>query len=667
MRVSFFFGLATLAAASKRSPVSGVQKVIKLLDDLKQKVEVETAQGAKDAEAMENECIASVAGLEKDVSYGKGKAEELAATAENENAKADGFAVDVATLGPQIAKLQDETSVAEQIRREENKVFNGEEAELVEASTMLTQAYSVLKRSLSGGVSLLQGNNEEEIEKVVNALGMIVAATNIDPAGQNKIRSMLQMDDSLSFSLKQPQAAVKAYESKSGGILDAIEDMQEKTAQQLSKLREVEMDKKHAHELLVQDLTNQVNTKEDMLAGAKQNEADSRAAAGAASASLSEVSDSLSADEAELADTKTDCHTAADEWTARKASAEQEMEVLQKAVDVLSGKFSLLQTSSKTRSFLKKDRKYEVRDQVATLLRHMGHKFNSFAMLQAAEGAMDDPFVKVRGLIKDMIAQLETQAAEEASKEGKCKADIAQGTRDVKVKAGQMKKYQSRLDGASAKFETLGTEVAELQAQVKQLGIDMQAWTKLRNQDHTDNTATVKDSQESIEAINTAIGVLQEFYGTAALLQSSAKQPQGETAGVIVEYLQTAQEDFEKILQETETSERTGKDGYEKDMQAAKVSLAKKKALIEGKTQERAGLKVMVGQVTEDLANSTKAWQAATEYLKNKKEECSNKAMSYEERKRRREEEISGLQEALEILSSDESFLQTGKFLQKHA
>merc|ERR1719362_993902 len=405
-----------------------------------------------------------------------------------------------------------------------------------------------------------------------------------------------------------------------------------------------------------------------MLAAAKQNEADSREAAGAASSGLAEVNDSLASDEAALLDEKSDCKIYADEWAARKESAEQEAEVLQKAADVLSGKFSLLQTGTSRTTLLSKNRNYDQRDKVATILRHLGHKFNSFSMLQAAEKAMDDPFVKIRGLIKDMISQLEQQAAEEASKEGKCKADIAKGTRDVKVKAGQMKKYQARLDKASAKFETLGTEVNELQAQVKQLNIDTQAWTKLRNKDNSDNTATIKDAQESIEAINTAIGVLQEFYGAAAFLQSAskAKQPQSDTAGVIIEYLQTAQEDFEKILQETETAEKTGLDGYEKDMQAAKVTLAKKKALIDGKTQERAGLKVMVGQVSEDLANATKAWEAATEYLKGKKEECSNKAMSYEERKRRREEEIAGLQEALEILSSDESFLQTGKFMAKH-
>lgn len=532
---------------------------------------------------------------------------------------------------------------------------------------MLTKAYSVLKRSLKSGVSLLQGGNDE-MEKVVQALSVIVEAASINPTAQNKIKSLLQADDSLSLKLQQPQAVVSAYESKSGGILDAIEDLQEKTAEELSKLRETEMDKKHQFELLAQDLTNQINTKEDMLAAAKQNEAESRAAAGAASSALAETTEALNADKEQLQSTKVGCHRAADEWVARKASAEQEVTVLQKAMDVLSGKFSLLQTKSTRRSLLtKKSHGFEQRERAASILRQLGHKFSSFSLLQAAEAAQDDPFVKVRALVKDLIANLEEQGAAEASKEAKCKSDIAGGTRDVKVKAELMKKYQTRLDSSSAKYETLGTEILDLQAEVKQMGINLQAWFKIRNEEHETNTATIKDAEESIAALNTAIGVLQEFYGTAALLQTSATQPQGETATVIIEYLQTAQEDFEKIRQVTETAEKTGVADYEKDVQAAKVSLAKKNALIDGKTRERAGIKVMIGQVTDDLANASKAWEAATEYLKNKKEECANKAMSYEERKRRREEEIAGLQEALEILSSDDSFLQVGFMSRQHS
>jgi len=638
---------AAVSASQAPSPASGVSRVIQLLNSLKTKVETETASGAKEAEAYADECIRSVTELEADVKYGGEKADEFSAIQESESAKADGHAVEVATLGPQIAKLQEEKKTAQAVRADEAKTFQGEENELVEASTMLTQAYSVLKRSLSGSASFLQAAPEDKVKKVVEALSAVVSASWIDSKSTDKIKSFLEADDGL--SLKQPQAVVSAYESKSGGILDAIEDLQEKTAENLSKLRGKEMDSKHAYELLIQDLSNQMSTKEDMLAAAKQNQADAAEAAGKAGADFAATSDALASDKTSLADTKTDCHKAADAWTARKASAEEEMATLEKAIDILSGKFSLLQTGTSTH---KKNDVFETREKAAALLRKLGHKFNNFGLLQAATSAQADPFVKVRGLIKDMIMKLEEAASAEASKEAKCKADIESGTRDVKVKGQQMKKVQTRLDAATAKAGQLTTEIDELNTEIKNLGTTMRAMTVTRTEEKKDNAAVTKDAEEAIEAINGAVTTLTEFYGGASLLQVG--QPQTDAAGPIIAVLQQAQTDYEKIRQETEAAESAAQSDYEKDMQDSKVSLAKKKALVDGKTAEKATLKVMTSQLDDDLGNAQKAYEAAVGFLTNKKEECANKAMSYEERKKRREEEISGLQEALEILSSEE-------------
>lgn len=87
---------------------------------------------------------------------------------------------------------------------------------------------------------------------------------------------------------------------------------------------------------------------------------------------------------------------------------------------------------------------------------------------------------------------------------------------------------------------------------------------------------------------------------------------------------------------------------------------ATKSAEVKGKTQEKAGVKESIGMMSEDLAEADKALQAATDFLKGVMEACANKAMSYEERKARREAEIAGLKDALEILSSDDttSFVQ---------
>eukprot|EP00392_Amoebophrya_sp_AT5.2_P012606 g12713.t1 len=642
-------------AGATASPASGVQRVIQLLASLKQKVETETAAGAKEAEAYADECIAAITGLEADVKYGGEKADEFAAVQESEAAKADGYSVDVATLGPQIAKLQDEKKTAGLVRADEAKTFQAEENELVEAGTMLTQAYSVLKRSLTG-TAFLQGSTveTEKVKKVVAALSAVVSASWIDSSSTDKIKAFLEADDGL--SLKQPQAVVSAYESKSGGILDAIEDLQveifdhdmfEKTSENLTKLRAKEMDAKHAYELLAQDLTNQIGTKEDMLAAAKQNQADAAEAAGKAGADFAATSDALEADKKQLADTKTDCHKAADAWTARKASADEEMSTLAQAIEILSGKFSLLQTSAHKSS----SRNFEQREKAAALLRKLGHKFNNFGLLQAASSAQADPFVKVRALIKDMIMKLEESAAAEASKEAKCKADIEAGTRDVKIKTQQMKKYQTRLDASTAKSQQLAVDISELETEIKDLGVQMRAWTKLRTDEKKENTAVIKDAEEAIEAINGAVTTLTEFYGTSAT--SFLQQPQSDAANTIIAVLQQAQEDYQKIRQETESAEEAAQTDYDKDMQDGKVSLAKKKALVDGKSAEKATLKVMIAQ-TKRGRGKVEAWEAATGFLKNKKEECANKAMSYEERKKRREEEIAGLQEALEILTAEE-------------
>jgi hypothetical protein len=151
--------------------------------------------------------------------------------------------------------LQSSLKAATVIRADEHKTFQGEEAELMEAANMLTQAYAVLKRSLSGPSFLQEDRTDSRMTRIVNALSLLIsAAGSIDSAAASKVKAFLEAEDSL--SLKQPQAVVRAYESKSGGILDAIEELQEKAAQNLSALRSKEMDSKHAFEVLSQDLKN---------------------------------------------------------------------------------------------------------------------------------------------------------------------------------------------------------------------------------------------------------------------------------------------------------------------------------------------------------------------------------------------------------------------------
>lgn len=122
-----------------------------------------------------------------------------------------------------------------------------------------------------------------------------------------------------------------------------------------------------------------------------------------------------------------------------------------------------------------------VRSKLSLMLRKMGREYNSFALIQAANAATADPFVKIRGMIKDMIVKLEDEAAKEASKEAKCKADKEKGNKDLKLKKADSAKLQSRVDAASAKFAKLGEEISELEAQLAALAEDVKERTSIRN------------------------------------------------------------------------------------------------------------------------------------------------------------------------------------------
>lgn len=421
------------------------------------------------------------------------------------------------------------------------------------------------------------------------------------------------------------------------------------------------MSARHKYELLMQDLKNTEENKSEQMAAAKESAAKAEASGKQAKASGAEASDVLAADTKELADTKTGCDKAAREWSAREADAANEVAVLQQAAEILSGKFGSEEAFMQLDFHGEDEAHFVRRQQVSELLRKMGRQYNQFSLMQAAQSAQDDPFVKVRGMISDMIAHLEEEQRKEADKEAKCKIDKEKGAADLKAKTAYYEKLAARESGAKATIVRLGQEIDDLNTQLKELAAQVTAATSFRAKEKADNAAVVKDSAEAIEAISGAISVLGEYYGAeTALVQTGQKS---DSAGVIIEMLQTAQEDFEKMKQETESAEAAAQSKYDSEMQSAEVSKTKKTALVEGKTNEKAAVNVQLTQISEDLVDAEKALQAASDFLKGVKEACANKTMSFEERQQRRDAEIAGLREALDILSSDESFLQTNKFL----
>jgi len=76
------------------------------------------------------------------------------------------------------------------------------------------------------------------------------------------------------------------------------------------------------------------------------------------------------------------------------------------------------------------------------------------------------------------------------------------------------------------------------------------------------------------------------------------------------------------------------------------------------KTQEIKALGKALTELSADKESAETEHAAVMEYYEKVKERCVAKPETYEERKRRREEEIKGLQQALSILENETAFMQ---------
>merc|ERR1719440_1694789 len=125
----------------------------------------------------------------------------------------------------------------------------------------------------------------------------------------------------------------------------------------------------------------------------------------------------------------------------------------------------------------------------------------------------------------------------------------------------------------------------------------------------------------------------------------------------IIGILEVCESDFATNLAKEESAEATAQDAFDKMEQENKITKATKGKDVEYKTKEAASLDKTVAELSADRETATSELSAVTDYLSKLNERCVAKPETYESRKARREAEITGLKEALAILS-ETSFAQ---------
>lgn len=681
-----------------------MQKVIDLLEGLKQQVEAEGKSEATIYDGFACFCKDQTKKKSDSIIKGKDNIDTLSATIGKKTAEK-------VEKTAELADTTDKLQTAEVNLQEHNtqcqkdkEAYEAKDADLTKAISSLDNALSSLKASKP---SFLQG----PLEKTV---AMAEAMKLLPPSKQPLVDSFLQ--DATKVDPSSPE-----YKFKSQGIIDVMEKLhvdftgEKKTADdEESKRKKVCSTKKAkieaiivAHKAAIKKLKSEIDDLKKLIATTRSD--------------LVLAEGVLKDDQLYLKDLTARCETRAKDWDQRSKLRNGELTALTGALTILrdqkiDGKtvsdldksankralaqisarpaantsvkeakahdkaslgLTFVQESSSTvetgRIFLGRTRvglsSQEKQDKAVTLLAEAGRRLHSTALSALAFRASADPFEKVKTLIQKLVERLLAEATAEATKKGFCDEQLgkARTERDFRLEETNKLSWDV-LAPLEAKEDALTNEIAELTADLKDLekakkeNIDERAKTKKANM------LTIKEAKAGLGAVTEALTILQVFYKDAAketvLMQASPVDEDTAGAGFAGAYtgkqeestgilgmLEVIKSDFERTIRVTTDDEAQDLEDFIKLDRSLRTDIGGKETKKKLDEEDLVTTKDAIKSNMDDLATAQSLLDKQLQVLEGLKPTCIDTGMSYDERKAKREEEIAALKKALTILA----------------
>jgi len=704
--------VAAAKVAKSRTVEGPVEKVIKLLEDLKKTTEEEAADEAKAYDKFACFCKDKTEDRSDKITDGQSTIDENAATIEQQTAEKEQAERDLKQAQADIEKLNSEIKDAEVKRAKEKAEYDAVEADLSKAVDSIENAIAALSGAKLLQLPSLRKVDFNKLRKMIRKSVALADMLGVKPKLRRAVHALMQTSD--------PEAPEGDYEFHSQEILDVLDELKKDFQANLDE--KIEEGKKAGdnHDKLMEK-------KQDALETADGQKTDAEEAIEECKRQISEAKEALAQAEKELKDDQTylkditkRCESKAKEWDQRASMRAMEVEAFTKALEILEGAVGKI--PEKPKEFLQKKDEGEppvavetephrftslMEDDVAdlgltlvqesqaprvqivrllqnsrsrvtldqrtekaiALLASEGERLNS-AQLKAFVTNIGnigaDPFKKVKSMIHTMIERLMAEEVDEANHKGFCDSEIAKAM-------GNRDNYNEKSEGLRAKLadldvtkEKLTEKIDTLEKDLKETQEALDEATDARNKEKEENAETLKDANEGLQAIKEAIKILDEFYKGAQYAKVLVQQPEdmpegGEMKGAykgnreggrkIITALKEVQANFEESIKEVEGAENEAHREFVDFDRESKVKLKESETM---KLQAKSDLKqteVDIVQTHEDLEETQKMLDSALKELEELRPAC-DVGLSVKNRKEARAKEIEALKKAICILDA---------------
>mmetsp|Transcript_112694 Transcript_112694/g.224167 ORF Transcript_112694/g.224167 Transcript_112694/m.224167 type:complete len:688 (+) Transcript_112694:53-2116(+) len=645
--------------------VTPINKVLEMMNEMKTK-------GIADKKAEEVQ-FAKFTQWCADTSAEKAKAIEASALEiERLGSFIEKTEVEITDLSERVVELKedigrwvvDEKSATD-VRKKEKTDYDATHTEYQEIVGALLRAVAVLKES-PGKVP--QALVQEHMERILRNQRVPTKAKQVM---QVFIQTTGKQDPKLFYDA--PEAY--AYEGQSSGVLAMLQDLHARFLSEMTDLEKQEMNAVHAYQRLVQRFKEMTQLAEQEVSQKEKRLAECKANVAQAKLDKTEEETFKEKNEEYAKQLNELCTQKETDFASRQQLRAEEIEALTKAIEIISSESvaaDRLPGGAEAPALAQLPRPDPRRPQlgrVAALLAQRAAAIGSRTLAVAAQKAGEDPFEKVKKMIRDLITKLMEDANAEANHKGWCDAELATNKLTRTNKAEAVDQLHAEVEKLTFTETELSQQIADITAEIEQLDKRVEEATAERKEEKAENEQTIADAKMSQTAVAQALAVLRDFYAKAAqataLLQqtpaedapdtfSSPYKGMGAESGGIIGMLEVIESDFARLDVETTASEIQAAAAFKKFVNEAKEDQAVAEAEVDHKRDKLETTRQVLSSTKHDLEQTQAQLDAAEKYYEKLKPSCVDSGISWEERIKRREEEMQSLKEAYKILSGEE-------------
>jgi hypothetical protein len=679
--------------------VTPVEKVIHMVEELQAKVSEEGKAEAATYDVFACFCKSKTDEKTKAISEEEQTLSDLQSEIKKLSAKRDQLDQDIQDLTEEIADHEHFLATAEAERKKEKAIFEAADLDLEKSVHQISTARDKLKssegflqgKSAAAAVASLRAELDTALD-MADSLGLV--------AGTSGLSALLQ----------QPaEVPVADYTFHAGGIIETLDDLLKAFRDKKLELETAEAKAQSDFERAMQSKAALLKAAQEDLDAKNKKRTETTEAIATAQADMTSTNSVLNDDRTYLKDLTTKCELKAKQWDQRSSMRSSELTAITQALTVLKGsvtaqagkvgeggrssfaqedyddEVSFVQTAAVSKATLRLVKKafdapYSsedvIRSKLESIFRDVAKKYKSPMLSTLAVKVAEDPFVKIKGMIQDMIEKLLEEEADEANHKGYCDDEISKTVKDRDYRLEEIEALHASLEELNAREEKLALTKAELEEAVKSLSEDYANQTKARAEEKEENEVTVDEAKEGVSAIKQALEILSHFYGEAAqatveegLIQQPSVEEDAPDAGFdgaytgaqgsstgIVGMMEVILGDFERTITDTEELEASQKKEFIDYERETQVSISVKQSALTATSDE-------LTSTTEEIANDLKEMRTQQGLFDTKTREweellpgcVADPGMSYSERVERREMEIQALKDAYCILDNKEA------------